>query len=73
MTAKHKDIMPPPADFDPDTPLTDAEFERGRAAYLARQAARLSRTRKAYGLHISPGMLNISPPGGVSGSKHEKG
>lgn len=38
MTARRDATTPPPDDFDPDTPLTDEEFERGLAAMLARRA-----------------------------------
>ncbi|MFK7867356.1 MAG: helix-turn-helix domain-containing protein [Alphaproteobacteria bacterium] len=47
MIKKNTDIAPPPEHFDPDTPLTDDEFEKGRAAYLAYS------TRKATGLSQS--------------------
>lgn len=38
MTGKRSAIRPPPDDFDPDAPLTDAAFERGLAAMEARRA-----------------------------------
>ena len=58
MTKKPRNILPPPADFDPDTPLTDEEFERGRMAYLilnTRKRTGLSQTAFAtkYGIPVA--------------------
>ena len=55
MTAKQDAITKPRVEPDPDAPLTDAEFERGFAAMLARRAraaAGLSQTAFAarYGI-----------------------
>lgn len=55
MNAKPNDMTKPPADFDPDTPLTDEEYARGRMAMLAiraRQATGLSQSAfgKRYGI-----------------------
>ena len=38
MPAKSDVTMTPPFEADPDVPLSDAEFQRGRAAMLARTA-----------------------------------
>jgi putative transcriptional regulator len=38
MTARRDVTTTPPAEPDPDAPLTDEEFERGRGAMLARRA-----------------------------------
>lgn len=58
MIEKPSGISPPPDDFDPDTPLTDEEFERGLVAQLARRAraaAGLSQTAFAsrYGIPVA--------------------
>lgn len=58
MSAKRRDIMKPPPDFDPDTPLTDEEFRRGRIAMLAiraRMATGLSQTAFSarYGIPVA--------------------
>jgi len=57
MTANSADTATPRGEPDPDAPLTDDEFERGRGAYLverARQAAGLSQAAFArrYGIPL---------------------
>ena len=58
MTARPNDITSPVVEFDPDAPLTDAEFERGLTAMLAlraREATGLSQTAFAtrYGIQVA--------------------
>lgn len=58
MIANSADTTISPGNPDPDAPLSDDEFERGRGAYLverARQAANLSQVRfgERYGIPVA--------------------